>query len=50
MRITAGEMMMYGGAAAFLLLGIILAAMLGAFGRARKRLAQRIDNEIDDQK
>lgn len=46
--LTLGEMMMYGGAAAFLLLGIVLAIMLASFGRARKKLAEKIDKEMGE--
>lgn len=47
MEFTTGELMMYGGAAAFVLLAVTLAVMLAAFGRSRKKLAKKIEDEIN---
>lgn len=47
MGFSVGEMMLYGGAAAFVILLITLIVMLGVFKRSRKRLAKKIEDEMD---
>lgn len=44
---TTGEIMFYGGIAAFALLFIILVIMLKLFKRSRKKLAEKIEKEFD---
>ena len=48
MDMTVGEMMMYGGAAAFVLLLIVLIVMLNIFKLSRKKLAKKIEDEMDE--
>lgn len=47
MSLTVGEMMLYGGIAAFAVLLIILVIMLNLFKLSRKKLAKKIDEEFD---
>ena len=47
MNLTVGEMMLYGGIAAFAVLLIILVIMLNLFKLSRKKLAKKIDEEFD---
>lgn len=47
MDLSVGEMMMYGGAAAFILLLIVSIVMLNVFKSSRKRLAKKIEDEMD---
>lgn len=47
MSLTVGEMMLYGGIAAFAILLIILVIMLNLFKLSRKKLAKKIDEEFD---
>lgn len=47
MDLSVGEMMMYGGAAAFIALLIALIVMLNVFKLSRKRLAKKIEEEFD---
>lgn len=47
MGFSAGEIMLYGGAAAFVILLITLIVMLGVFKRSRRKLAKKIEDEMD---
>lgn len=47
MELSVGEMMLYGGAAAFVILLITLIVMLGVFKRSRRKLAKKIEDEMD---
>lgn len=47
MSLTVGEIMLYGGIAAFAVLLITLVIMLNLFKLSRKRLSQKIDEEFD---
>lgn len=47
MELSVGEMMLYGGAAAFVVLLITLIVMLGVFKRSRRKLAKKIEDEMD---
>ncbi len=47
MELTVGEMMLYGGAAAFVLLLIAFIVMLSVFKRSGKKLAKKIEEEPD---
>ena len=47
MGLSVGEMMLYGGAAAFVVLLITLIVMLGVFKRSRRKLAKKIEDEMD---
>lgn len=47
MGFSAGEIMLYGGAAAFVILLITLIVMLGVFKHSRKKLAKKIEDEMD---
>jgi len=49
MSLTVGEMMLYGGIAAFAVLLIILVIMLKLFKLSRKKLAKKIDEEFDSE-
>ena len=49
MDMTMGEMMLYGGIAAFAILLVILIILLNSFKRSRKRLAQKIEDEFDNE-
>lgn len=48
MDLSVGEMMLYGGMAAFAVLLIVLVIMLNLFKLSRKKLAKKIENEFDD--
>lgn len=47
MNMTVGEMMLYGGIAAFAVLLVILTVMLNLFKLSRKKLAKKIEKEFD---
>ena len=49
MNITVGEIMLYGGTAAFAVLLIMLVVMLNIFKLSRKKLAKKIDEEFDSE-
>ena len=49
MNMTVGEMMLYGGIAAFAVLLIIFVVMLNIFKLSRKKLAKKIDEEFDSE-
>ena len=49
MNMSVGEIMLYGGIAAFAALLTALVVMLNVFKLSRKKLAQKIDEEFDSE-
>lgn len=47
MNMSVGELMMYGGAAAFGVLLVMFVIMLSLFKRSRRKLAEKIEKEFD---